>query len=124
MGWGFGRLVAASWKTSWMRFLAGCILGHAGRNPRLVYLQLLRDGGKRDMTKGEWGQREEGGRLGRPGLLRELSQKQLAKDIAEEGPGAHWAAWTPGASQGLCPSFSEVSALDSPLELRPALCDS
>ena len=30
---------------------------------------------ERAVRKGEWGQREEGGRLGRPGLLRELSQK-------------------------------------------------
>lgn len=102
----------------------GCILGHAGRSPGLVYLQPLGDGGKSDVTNREWGQREEGGHLGRPGLLQELSQKQQAKDIAEEGPGAHWAAWTPGTSQGLCQSLSEVSALDSPLELRPTLCDS
>ena len=52
----------------------GCILGHAGRSPGLVYLQPLRDGGKRDVTKGEWGQREEG--LGVEGAQRWDSELQ------------------------------------------------
>lgn len=55
--------------------------GAYGKRPRDCLPAAAQGPRQRDVRKGEWGQREEGGHLGRPGLLRELSQKYQRRGL-------------------------------------------